>query len=756
MTKPITTVSITFLGTCQHRLTHKSVLVSAHDQIQELSTKPDAQVAAWLIDGPGCYGSIEDPTPGTYFYHDGKKIVNRALVDEHVRNFSYLLDRNYRAVTGEGVESSLLEASTYLEEIIAKNRGKLPKELNLQGFSRGADSCVRLANIIYQMHPSIKINLFLVDPVPGPRRRDDPNSYYLPPSVQDCQINLMLNEHRQPYDPQHEDRYVFTNPKTKVSINYLPGRHGAGLSTREGSALTPKVSQTLVQDGLLKFNIEHGVLPKNTTCPNWHYSVGSLGHNEPRPLDTPQKPLRKQQRFAYLCEAMDAFQRLSGRWKTKMYHQRRIYYDRAKYVEDAHLFLNQEHRELFKKLYPATFNWFFEKNVKSKGLKQAHTKAAVFRELKKLNQPPYTEFYENFIRSFGMSEVTKLDDVINEPQGVARIEKSSYGEPLVRDELSYLEFSLQSIVRHYHYRVPSFWYSALFSDTEVYFNKNWRADRIAKDIQAALLQAKKLPYNEAIDVLRQTISNVQEQHDNGYFVYEISKIIPDSKKYLQSVLKTLQRYHSVLPELQADLVNKTIDLVKKQIHNPHKDDYQKRQHVQMYLIGLNTTLHHIDSRVSVGTSGIVYQQMLDSINQLARPSYAETSMRDNLIIELESYVRWRTFLSAIPFGQALGLYNPENVALARNVLVHLYELKNSESNLTQMVDVLRNASNEYARTHKRIANESDFTFWKKHIIYKADPLNRIIENNLNKVTKFTKLIFSVPKGPHNESNLNYQ
>lgn len=755
MPTPISKVSITFLGTGQHRDTHKSVLVSAHDQIHQQASNPNSAVAAWLIDGPGCYGTINNPTPGTYFYHDGKKIVDKDLIDEQVRNFRYRFDRNYRAVTGKGVESSLLEASTYLEEIIAKNNGELPKELSLQGFSRGADNCVRLANMIYQLHPSIKINLFLVDPVPGPGRRDDPDSYYLPPSVQDCQINLMLNEHRNPYDPQHEDRYVFTNPNTRVAFNYLPGRHGAGLSTRAGSKLTPEVSQTLVQDSLLKFNIEHGVLPKNTTCPYWHQSVGGLGHNEPTPLDIPVRPLSKKNRFARLCEAMDTFQRLAGRWKAKIYHQRRIYYDRDKYVEDAHIFLNQEHRELFKKLYPATFNWFFEKNVKSKGLKQAYTKADVFLELKQLNKTPYTNFYENLIHSLGMSEVTKVEDVINEPQGVKRIERSTHREPLVTDELSYLEFCLQSIVNHYHYRVPRFWYSALLSEMEGSFSKNWQSDRIAKDIKAALLQAKKLPYKQAMDVLRTTISSVQENHDNGYFVNEISKIIPDSKKYLQSVLQTLYRYESVLPELQAEWVGKTILLVQRQIDNPYKEDYQKRQRVQAYLIGLNTALHDVDSRASVGTKGIVYQQMLDSINQLARPSYAETTMRDNLIIELESYVRWRKFLSMIPFGQALGLYNPDNVALASDVLVNLYELS-SESNLTQMAEVLTNASHEYAKNHKKTASESDFTFWKKHIIYKADPLNRIIENNLNKVTKFTKLIFSVPKGPNNESNLNYQ
>ncbi|HVT62666.1 MAG TPA: hypothetical protein VHD33_04175, partial [Legionellaceae bacterium] len=231
MTK--TVVSITCLGTMNHRSTHPSVLTTMHQEIERYAAKEGSHVAAWLIDGPGSVGTPEHPTPGTYIYAQGKKqIASKEVISQQLNNFNSFLDNRYRAITGEGVESSLLEASLYIEDIIKKNNGILPTQINLQGFSRGADTCVRIANILHRMHPSIKVNLFLIDPVPGPGRRDDPDSYTIPPNVNDCKVVLMLNEHRTFFQPQHRRRYRFTNPKTHVSFQHLVGRHGAGIATR--------------------------------------------------------------------------------------------------------------------------------------------------------------------------------------------------------------------------------------------------------------------------------------------------------------------------------------------------------------------------------------------------------------------------------------------------------------------------------------------------------------------------------------------
>ena len=749
MPKIKTKVSITFLGTENHRDTHKSVLVTDYDRINALASQPDSPIAAWLIDGPGCIGSPEHPRPGTYFYTQGKKIRAPDQIAAASHKFQAWLKRTYGALTGEGVESSLLEAVVYLEEIIAQNAGVLPKEISLQGFSRGADNCVRLANTIYKLHPDIKINLFLVDPVPGPGRLDNPESYHIPPSVQDCQIALMLNEHKRGFEPQHPDRYVFTNPKTKVAFQYLPGRHGAGLVTRDNFDLTPAVSQTLLQDSLLKYHIEHELLPRDATNEYSHHLV-KRGVYGPRKLASPQKPLSNKERFGHLCHAMDVYTELANRWEVALYYKRRIYTERERYVLDSKLFINQEHRELFKALFPATFNWFFEKNTMPIDRSKPYTKRDVLRECQTLKHEPYTAFYKNFLTQFHMPDIEKESDILDQPQGIARIEKASYHQPLVTNELSYLQFCLQSIVSHYHYRIPKPWLHFWSSTDEQQdsFQKNSQSDVFAKEIKEALFQSKRLPPYAAKSVLKRVIANIMHSSKGGFFPHEISKIIPDSNQYMRDVLATLQRYQPLLPASQSNWIAKTVYMIQKQIANPYKDAYQKRQHVQTYLVGLSTALRRINKE-TIDDEPVMYQQLLDSLNQLSRPSYAETRLQDKIITALESYISWCSFLAYFPLAQFFGLYNPDTISIANDLLGKLYELKSSSLGLDLFAieAILKNTSLQYSKLYQRAEGDNIFTVWNKHLMYKRDPLNHIIESHLKKVIKLSNLVFSIPKGP---------
>jgi hypothetical protein len=741
-----TNVSITFLGTNHHRDTHHSVLVSAHEQIDKLAKAPNSQVAAWLLDGPGSAGSTEHPVPGTYFYHQGKKIINHKLANEKLYKFKYALTQTYRKITGEGVESSILEASTYLDEIIEQNGGVVPTTINLQGFSRGADNCIRLANIIYLMYPDIKINLFLVDPVPGPWRRDDPESYHLPPNINNCQINLMLDEHHTAFKPQHSDRYSFSNPNTRVAFHYLPGRHGAGLATKEHADIYPALSQTLIQDSLLKFNIENGVLPQGATNPYWHVSANSKIYA--KRMDKPVTPMTTQQRFDALCIAMKDHKKLAARAIVNFYSKRRIYRKREQYVLDSDLFIDGEHRELFKKLYPATFNWFFEKNRMPPTRKKPYSKEEVFHELQYLKPEPYSNFYNNFIVKFKMIAVNKIADIV-EPQGIDRIEKAIQSQPLVTDELSYLQFCLRSIRNEYHYHVPSSWFKTWVCGSDVVVTKSKESDYIQREIKHALALTRHLPYDEAKSVLKKLILKIKTHPSQEFFYRQIQKIIPDSKHYVKSVLSVLKRYEDLLPPEYAALVAKTIRVIERQLEHPLYDDYQKRVNAQAYLMSLSTAIHQVNIQLSC--KNILCEQLVGNINQLSRPSYAEPQILEDIIRDLEGYIRRRMFYSYFPLSKLLGFYNPDNINLTRNVVKQLNQLQNTKSDksdFTQIEAVLKNASMQYTQIHRQDNRENKLIFWQKQLSFKADPLNKLIERHLTKVTKLSNLIFAMPKAPN--------
>lgn len=68
----------------------------------------------------------------------------------------------------------------------------------------------------------------------------------------------------------------------------------------------------------------------------------------------------------------------------------------------------------------------------------------------------------------------------------------------------------------------------------------------------------------------------------------------------------------------------------------------------------------------------------------------------------------------------------------------------------QMEAILQKASSSYVTHYKRSESDSTFTFWKKHLAYKTDPLNNIIESHLKAVTKRSNLIFTVHKGKGND------
>lgn len=252
-------IDLTFLGTDNHRTTHRHLLTFSYQKLKELlypSTTPEldtpfidnSQIQIRLFDGIGCQGTKEHPRPGNYTWGKNFNKIEKKTNER--------ISHHLAKITGEGMQALLDEADDYIKDIIKKNNASPKKIINLKGYSRGADACIRLANRIYEKHPQIEINMFLVDPVPGPFHRDDDGSYIIPGNVKRLDVTFMKDEKIRFFKPQHMGRLVIQNPlTTNVTEYYLEGLHGEALYIDKGIPETDqkKASHEKTKKNLIQF-----------------------------------------------------------------------------------------------------------------------------------------------------------------------------------------------------------------------------------------------------------------------------------------------------------------------------------------------------------------------------------------------------------------------------------------------------------------------------------------------------------------------
>ncbi|MBC3413026.1 hypothetical protein HU720_17180 [Pseudomonas sp. SWRI51] len=133
-----------------------------------------------------------------------------------------------------------------LEEQLIKEYRKplIPDTVNLVGWSRGAICCHMLANAMAKdpLLSAVKVNIFAVDPVPGPFNLS-PERYKLQSNVAEY-VGFYARDER---SMGFAAVIPFTEPGTQISVWPLPGRH----ATLVGNASLDGVSEpgTLKEPG---------------------------------------------------------------------------------------------------------------------------------------------------------------------------------------------------------------------------------------------------------------------------------------------------------------------------------------------------------------------------------------------------------------------------------------------------------------------------------------------------------------------------
>lgn len=364
-----TVLTVAMLGTGQHRDSYQSVLTQL---VKSIDVSEDQLVH--LIDGPGATGKSKDhPMLGTYDFechydHQSKTLVKSKTPKKIFVSRSGSASKVGGLVAGEGYEDAIDEVVAMVEALV--EAGKFPIELNLTGFSRGADTMLRLSNVLNAMYKRdvVRVNIFALDPVPGTGRQASKKARVIPDNVQEYEAVLMRDERGALLRSQDKRHLTVQRPDvTRVTHHLYHGVHGDGNYFRAnpaGSEDRPKKryeamqdTPRLVWDDLWKFAERHGVRFRNN---EFNYLEKQKVSGKSVYTEHGSKPLGDNERLA-------AYTRMLR--NKAAYRSGTVGYDRSFTHDESSYFLHgigyfrdKQHVLLFRKHYPQCFNYFFQKN----------------------------------------------------------------------------------------------------------------------------------------------------------------------------------------------------------------------------------------------------------------------------------------------------------------------------------------------------------------------------------------------------------
>jgi hypothetical protein len=127
-------------------------------------------------------------------------------------------------VLGEGMDDNIRHAMAAIANKYTDFGGIT---INMVGWSRGAITCIRMANWMQEFYgASLNINIFAVDPVAGGVLGEQAaDTYTVPEVVKNFVALLMLDDKRGGFRPQDIGRLRFKSRATHAALLPLPGRH---------------------------------------------------------------------------------------------------------------------------------------------------------------------------------------------------------------------------------------------------------------------------------------------------------------------------------------------------------------------------------------------------------------------------------------------------------------------------------------------------------------------------------------------------
>lgn len=290
----------------------------------------------WMInDGPGSAKGKRSTahTPGTVDPLSGFKV-------------SAPLAKLKGMISGFGWEQNVDHAMAVVKAI---NAGSLQKidVINMAGWSRGAVTCHMLSHALHAdpETKAIRVNIFALDPVPGPGNFG-PEQITIPPNCFRYTAIFQEDEARKIMRPVVVDPLNDEESDTRFKFIPMPGAHNTG------------VMRLKTEVGLIVASLAHNFLSRNGT------SISEQIRLTPRDLCELYAKIRIDIKKYRAMRGSGAQRRLLGTEARGMV---------SNPFRDTAYFINDHHRRQFEKVFPAIWRAISGSQVDAAALQAALT-----------------------------------------------------------------------------------------------------------------------------------------------------------------------------------------------------------------------------------------------------------------------------------------------------------------------------------------------------------------------------------------------
>lgn len=348
-------------GTAFHRNKNEGEIISDFGRM----INGEEYINYLICDGPGSNGGRNAPLPGTFDVYDQKKgkksdapawsktpgttLLNFQNSPEifkasgHGFVTSITGDQTNRAITGDGWDDNIRHAIAVLAKRIFDDGSTDSKTINLIGWSRGAVTCLRMANWFKEfLGPDIKCNIFAIDPVAGLDAGTTlMDTRIVPDNVLRYVGIYAMDERRNDFRPQDQSKLYIQDPhRTQTAYLAFPGVHNTVVTPSNKCPEVAKIVRYMAYQFLSKLGTN---FHRPVTGENWH-SVLEL--------------------YAAIFQKRTQYENLGstvGGWFMGGNDVRMVKTTNAASQKGSY-FINPHHRAIFQRRLPDIYTYLFSRN----------------------------------------------------------------------------------------------------------------------------------------------------------------------------------------------------------------------------------------------------------------------------------------------------------------------------------------------------------------------------------------------------------